>query len=243
MLKTTFFKIHFFLVWIFIFGCLSNLSAQLNSVDIYGGGHKFINPFYSSPTQPLGLSYGVRYNLDFSWEWAALLSVGVDKSSYSIAMKDIVSANSVTALSRNSYLDLGFGLEWQWMTEIRTRMGGGRPSCKGSKAIIMAPFKSYLMGGLNYKMLIKHSDDYSAKSVTNYYVGIGFEWFRIGANASHGNNALVPFTEIIYNANFGKAYSIDFLSNKIALRSILFRFGFKYTFGFPEKKFAWGGKK
>jgi hypothetical protein len=233
-----------FLACILFSGICLTGKSQLNSVDAYGGPHKILNPAYPTPAQALGWTYGARYNLDFSWEWAALFSAGIDKTSYAIATGKDVTNNNLTVLSKNTYVDFGVGIEWQWMTEIRTRMGGGKTSCRGSKAIIMAPFKSYFMGGLNYKMLIKSSDTYAGKSVLNWYAGMGFEWCRLGANASHGNNAFVPFTEFIYNSNMtNNPYSIDGLGNKISLTSVYVRFGVKYTFGFPEKKFAWGGKK
>lgn len=139
----------------------------------------------------------------------------------------------------NTYADFTLGLEWQWMTEVRTRLGGGKVSMRGSKDIIMANFKSYLLGGLNYKMLVKSANDKSSKNVMNWTAGIGFEWFRIGKNAHHGNNAFVPFTEFIYCSNLSSQPYAEDLTQKIMLKSFLIRFGVKYTFGFPEKKFAW----
>mgnify|MGYP003328372251 CR=1 FL=1 len=161
-----------FLVCAFAFICLSKSSAQLNSIDGYFGPHKFLNTYAADPKQPTGWTYGLRYNLDFSWEWAAMFSAGLDNSTINMATGRDILGKAVYTPVKSSYLDFGLGLEWQWMTEIRTRMGGGKVSMRGSKDIIMANFKSYLLGGLNYKMKMSSNSDYSAKSILNYYAGI-----------------------------------------------------------------------
>lgn len=229
----------FFALLLTFSGFNNRACAQLNSVDAYGGMHKFLNSYYPNPAPPMGWSTGLRYNADFSWEWAAIFAAGINNSTFNLSDSRDSAGGFLSSQVKNKYADFTVGLEWQWMTEMRTRLGGGRVSMRGSKNIIMANFKSYLMGGLNYQVLLNSPSSYSSKGVMNWFGGIGFEWYRLGKNAHHGNNAFVPFTEFVYYSNISKPYAIDIREQQILLNAFNIRFGVKYTFGFPEKKFAW----
>ena len=206
--------------------------GQLNSVDGFYGMN-FLNPVngIKNPS-PSGNSYGIRYNQHVSWELNLCAAAAMSNSSFYIQ----------DDLKNNSYLDFQLALQWQWLTEVRTRLAGGgrRQTCKGAKSIIFANFKSYLIGGVELRTLKSPvtSGDYSNSSLTNFFYGIGFDTYRFGKNAHHGSNAFVPFLEAYYMSNFGSPYAkagkTDYFINGFNLR-----FGMKYTFGFKEKKFSW----
>jgi hypothetical protein len=206
--------------------------AQLNSVDGFYGMN-FLNSVNNKKNpSPSGTSYGIRYNQHVSWELNLCAAAAMSNSSFYIQDK----------LTNNSYLDFQFALQWQWLTEVRTRLAGGgkRQTCKGAKSIIFANFKSYLIGGIELRTLKNPvtTGDNSKSSLTNFFYGIGFDTYRFGKNAHHGSNAFVPFLEAYYMSNFGSPYATvdktDYFINGFNLR-----FGMKYTFGFKEKKFSW----
>lgn len=212
--------------------------GQLNSVDGFYGMNFLNSANGLKNPSPSGNSYGIRYNQHVSWELNACASAAMSNSSFYL----IRDKEKGPELTNNSYLDFQFALQWQWLTEVRTRIAGGgkRQTCKGAKSIIFANFKSYLIGGIELRALKSSSpnDKNSSSSLTNFFYGIGFDTYRFGKNAHHGSNAFVPFLEVYYMSNFGAPYAkvdkIDYFINGLALR-----FGMKYTFGFKEKKFSW----
>lgn len=212
--------------------------AQLNSADVYGGMHFFTKDYYAKNPSPAGSSYGLRYNHHLSWELNGTAAFAMSKSSFYLATeKD--AATEKAELITNSYLDVQIALQWQWLTEIRTRMGGGKRTCKGAKAIIFANIKSYLIGGIEMRFINKTPSNLSLSPVTNFFGGIGLDTYRFGKNAHHGSNAFVPFIEVYYSNNFGTPFAKDAAKTQIFMNSINARIGMKYTFGFKEKKFSW----
>ena len=231
-------KKNLLLVMLFFSACTF---AQLNSVDAFGGANFFTNAIYQKSPSPAGTSFGVRYNQHLSWELNATAAFAVSNSQFYIASEYSTEKTTVEMLN-NSYLDFQFALQWQWLTEIRTRIAGGgnRQTCKGAKSIIFANFKSYLiLGGelrkLNSEARVKGTNT----SVTSFFAGIGFDTYRFGRNAHHGSNAFVPFVEFYYANNFGTPYAIDVAKQELFLNHVNCRLGMKYTFGFKEKKFSW----
>jgi hypothetical protein len=219
---------------------LFTTNAQLNSLDVYGGMNLFTKSYYTKNPSPAGYSYGLRYNQHLSWELNGTAAFAMSKSAFYLATERDGDKTTVE-LASNSYMDLQVALQWQWLTEVRTRSAGGgrRQSCKGAKAIIFANFKSYLIGGLEMRMLSKSSYTYSRSAVTNFFAGIGFDTYRFGKNAHHGSNAFVPFVEAYYLMNFGTPYAVDVTKTGMFMDGLNFRAGMKYTFGFKEKKFSW----
>ncbi|MBC7863350.1 MAG: hypothetical protein IAF38_10270, partial [Bacteroidia bacterium] len=218
---------------IFLSGIFSNLKAQLNSVDGYFGINNFLNNYYPAK-QPMGWNAGARYNIDLSWEFGLILGGGINNSTFNLATTRDLAGAAVPVALKHTYADITLGLEWQWMTEIRTRMQGGPTKARGSKEIMFANFKSYLVGGIDYKFAMNTPSTYSNKNVMNWFAGIGFEWYRFGKNAHHGSNAIVPFTEVVYYKNISKPYATDITEKAISLNAYYIRFGVKYTFGFSQ---------
>ncbi len=217
-----------------------SLHAQLNSIDLFGGMNLLNTSFYQKNPSPSGNSFGLRYNQHFSWELNGTVAAAMSKSRFYMATaRD--GEKIVTTLAENSYLDFQVALQWQWLTEVRTRIAGGgkRQSCKGAKSIIFANLKSYLIAGIEMRTLTKSAISYSRSSVTNFLVGIGIDTYRFGKNAHHGSNAFVPFIEGYYLKNFGTPYAVDATGNELFMNGANFRLGIKYTFGFKEKKFSW----
>jgi hypothetical protein len=219
----------------------NGLHAQLNSVDVFGGMNMLTTSYYSKNPSPSGYSFGLRYNQHLSWELNGTAAVAMSKSSFYVATSEGEN-RSADQLINNSYIDLQFALQWQWLTEVRTRMAGGgrKQSCKGAKAIIFANFKSYLIAGIDYRVNTKSDPATDAKvgNVTNFIGGIGFDTYRLGRNAHHGSNAFVPFVEGYYMLNFGSPYA-TVSKTQLFMNGLNFRLGMKYTFGFKEKKFSW----
>ena len=217
-----------------------SVQAQLNSIDIFGGANFFMNSVYEKSPMPTGNSYGFRYNHHLSWELNATAAFAMSNSQFYLATQH-TTEKTTTELMNNSYMDFQIALQWQWLTEIRTRMAGGgnRQTCKGAKAIIFANFKSYLIFGAEMRKLRSSASSYSSTSLTSFFGGIGFDTYRLGRNAHHGSNAFVPFLEFYYANNFGTPYAVDAAKKEIFLNYFNCRLGMKYTFGFKEKKFSW----
>lgn len=211
--------------------------AQLNSFDVFGGMNMFNKSYYQKNPSPSGNSFGLRYNQHVSWELNACAAFAMSNSSFYMATEK----NLAGELIKNDYLDFQFALQWQWLTEVRTRISGGgkRQTCKGAKSIIFANFKSYLIGGVELRTLKNSPSKLSNTSLTNFFYGIGFDTYRFGNNAHHGSNAFVPFLEVYYLSNFGAPYAKDYKKQDLFMNALNFRAGIKYTFGFKEKKFSW----
>ena len=224
------------------FFCLtySSLFAQLNSIDAFGGINLLTTSYYQKNPSPTGNSFGFRYNQHVSWELNACAAFAMSNSAFYMATKKNAETE-ISELIKNDYMDFQFALQWQWLTEVRTRIAGGgkRQTCKGAKSIIFANFKSYLIGGIELRSLRKSPSSFSNASLTNFFYGIGFDTYRFGRNAHHGSNAFVPFLEAYYVSNFGSPYAKDAAKKDIFMNGFNFRFGMKYTFGFKEKKFSW----
>jgi hypothetical protein len=228
------------IVILFSIFIVSEMFPQLNSVDVFGGANFFTNSIYQKSPSPSGTSFGLRYNHHLSWELNATAAFAMSNSQFYLASFHSTE-KTTTELIDNSYLDFQFALQWQWLTEVRTRMAGGgnRQTCKGAKAIIFANFKSYLILGAEMRKLNSDSKYRSSSSVTNFFAGLGFDTYRFGRNAHHGSNAFVPFVEFYYANNFGTPYANDEAKKDLFLNHVNVRLGMKYTFGFKEKKFSW----
>ena len=217
----------------------SSAYAQLNSFDVFGGANFFTSSVYQKSPSPAGNSFGLRYNHHLSWELNATAAFSMSNSQFYVCTQK---ESLKTDLLNNNYMDFQFALQWQWLTEVRTRMAGGgnRQTCKGAKSIIFSNFKSYLIFGAEMRRLRSDAKFGSNPSLTNFFAGIGFDTYRLGPNAHHGSNAFVPFLEFYYANNFGTPYATDAAQKEIFLNHINCRLGMKYTFGFKEKKFSWG---
>jgi len=200
--------------------------SQLSSIEVLAGTAGINDPYYR--TNGTG-EVCLRLTQKIGWYFNGHLAVGVNQTYFSLAP---TLSNDYTDI-KNKYNLLQIGASFNVLSAIRTAKQGGR-SAIGAVRISCKGFKWYVMAGYEYLSLKETPDKKSAKSVSNFWAGTGFDIIRIGRGARTKYPALVPFCEFKYYKLLSGTY-YSFEKTNVAFNKIGACFGIRFTFGLPEQ--------